>query len=76
MADIFTKEKRSEVMSHIRFKNNKSTELKLIKIFKEYDITGWRSNYNVKGPSDCVFQQKRWRYLLINTSITNTIFET
>lgn len=34
MADIFTKEKRSEVMSHIRSKNNKSTEQKLIKIFK------------------------------------------
>lgn len=59
MADIFTKEKRSEVMSHIRSKNNKSTELKLIKIFKEYGITGWRRNYNVKGHPDFVFLQKK-----------------
>lgn len=59
MSDIFTKEKRSEVMSHIRSKNNKSTELKLIKIFKEYGITGWRRNYNVKGHPDFVFLQKK-----------------
>ena len=59
MADIFTKEKRSEVMSHIRSKNNKSTELKLIKIFKEYGITGWRRNYNVKGHPDFVFLEKK-----------------
>lgn len=59
MADIFTKEKRSEVMSHIRSKNNKSTELKLIKIFKEYGITGWRRNYNVKGHPDFVFLKKK-----------------
>lgn len=59
MADIFTKEKRSEVMSHIRSKNNKSTELKLMKIFKEYGITSWRRNYNVKGHPDFVFLQKK-----------------
>lgn len=59
MADIFTTEKRSEIMSHIRSKNNKSTELKLIKIFKEYGITGWRRNYNVKGHPDFVFLKKK-----------------
>ena len=59
MSDIFTTEKRSEIMSHIRSKNNKSTELKLIKIFKEYGITGWRRNYNVKGHPDFVFLQKK-----------------
>ncbi|MBP5305508.1 MAG: hypothetical protein J6Z02_06625 [Lachnospiraceae bacterium] len=59
MSDIFTKEKRSQIMSHIRSKNNKSTELKLIKIFKEYGITGWRRNYNVKGHPDFVFLQKK-----------------
>ena len=59
MADIFTTEKRSEIMSHIRSKNNKSTELKLIKIFNEYGITGWRRNYNVKGHPDFVFLKKK-----------------
>ena len=46
-------------MSHIRSKNNKSTELKLIKIFKEYGITGWRRNYNVKGHPDFVFLKQK-----------------
>jgi DNA mismatch endonuclease (patch repair protein) len=59
MSDIFTAEKRSQIMSHIRSKNNKSTELKLIKIFKEYGITGWRRNYNVKGHPDFVFLKKK-----------------
>lgn len=57
MADVFDKNKRSEIMKKVRSKNNKSTELKLIKIFKENDIHGWRRNYNVKGhPRLCVFR--------------------
>ncbi len=30
MADVFSKDKRSEIMSKVRSKGNKSTELKLI----------------------------------------------
>lgn len=41
MADIFDKAKRSEIMKKVRSKNNKSTELKLIHIFKENNIHGW-----------------------------------
>lgn len=59
MADVFDKNKRSEIMKKVRSKNNKSTELKLIKIFKENDIHGWRRNYNVKGHPDFVFLDKR-----------------
>jgi len=59
MADVFNKEKRSEIMSKVRSKKNKSTELKLIQIFKENDIHGWRRNYNVKGHPDFVFLEKR-----------------
>lgn len=59
MADIFDKEKRSEIMSKVRSKKNKSTELKLIQIFKENNIHGWRRNYNVKGHPDFVFLEKR-----------------
>ena len=44
MADIFDKAKRSEIMKKVRSKNNKSTELKLIQIFKENNIHGWRRN--------------------------------
>lgn len=37
MADMFDDKKRSEIMSRVRSKNNKSTELKLIQIFKEME---------------------------------------
>lgn len=55
MADVFDKTVRSQIMQKVRSKNNKSTELKLIQIFKENNITGWRRNYPVKGHPDFVF---------------------
>ena len=59
MADIFEKEKRSKIMSAVHSKKNKSTEMKLIKIFKENGIVGWRRNYKVKGHPDFVFPDKK-----------------
>ena len=59
MSDIFDKAKRSEIMKKVRSKNNKSTELKLIQIFKENNIHGWRRNYKVKGHPDFVFLNKK-----------------
>lgn len=59
MADVFDKSKRSEIMKKVRSKKNKSTELKLIEIFKENNIHGWRRNYMVKGHPDFVFLDKR-----------------
>lgn len=34
MADVFNEEKRSEIMRQVKSKKNKSTELRLIAIFK------------------------------------------
>ncbi|MBE7100214.1 MAG: very short patch repair endonuclease [Clostridiales bacterium] len=59
MADIFSREKRSEVMKAVKSKNTKTTELKLIKIFKELHISGWRRTYPMKGKPDFVFPKKR-----------------
>ncbi len=59
MADVFSKEKRSQVMSAVRSKRNKTTELKLIEIFKQNGIVGWRRNYKVKGHPDFVFLDKK-----------------
>lgn len=59
MSDVFDSEKRSEVMRKVRSKGNKSTELKLIALFRENGITGWRRNYRVKGHPDFVFLDKR-----------------
>lgn len=59
MADVFDKDKRSTIMQKVRSKGNKSTELKLIEIFREMGITGWKRNYPVKGHPDFIFLKKR-----------------
>lgn len=59
MADVFDKVMRSAVMSNVHSKGNKTTEIKLIEVFNERDIKGWRRNYPVKGHPDFVFPQKR-----------------
>lgn len=59
MADVFDSKKRSDIMSKVRSNNNKSTELALIKFFKENNITGWKRNYPVKGHPDFVFLDKK-----------------
>jgi DNA mismatch endonuclease (patch repair protein) len=57
MADVFTKAKRSEVMSRIRGSGNKETELALIKLFRKNKITGWRRRYPLFGKPDFVFSK-------------------
>lgn len=59
MADVFSKEKRSQVMRSVRSKKNKTTEIRLIEIFNQEGITGWRRNYKVKGHPDFVFLDKK-----------------
>ena len=59
MSDVFDKHKRSEIMSRVKSKGNKSTELQLINIFDEFGIKGWRRNYNVKGHPDFVFLKRK-----------------
>ncbi|HEY5345610.1 MAG TPA: very short patch repair endonuclease [Verrucomicrobiae bacterium] len=48
MADIFSKTKRSEVMSRIRSRGNEDTELALAKLFRRHKITGWRRQIEVR----------------------------
>ena len=59
MSDIFSREKRSKVMKAIKSKNTKTTELKMIQIFKELKISGWRRTYPLIGKPDFVFPKKR-----------------
>ena len=46
-------------MRQVKSQKNKSTELRLIEIFKQNGITGWRRNYPVKGRPDFVFSKKK-----------------
>jgi DNA mismatch endonuclease (patch repair protein) len=59
VADVFEKEKRSEVMQLVRSKGNKSTELRLLDLFEDNHIIGWRRNYPVKGHPDFVFPKNK-----------------
>jgi DNA mismatch endonuclease (patch repair protein) len=55
MADVFSKFKRSQVMSHVRGRANKTTELEAIKFFRRHGISGWRRHQPVFGRPDFVF---------------------
>jgi DNA mismatch endonuclease (patch repair protein) len=59
MPDILTKEGRSELMSRIRSKGNKDTELKLAALFRKNHVTGWRRNFEMFGKPDFVFPKER-----------------
>lgn len=59
MPDVFTKAKRSEVMSRIRGKNNLSTEVCLIRIMRSAHITGWRRHQSMPGRPDFVFRKSK-----------------
>lgn len=69
MPDVFTKAKRSEVMSLIRSHGNTATELRLVKLMRGHRITGWRRQValivhpstvrRVKVRPDFVFRRER-----------------
>jgi len=57
MTDVFSRAKRSDVMSHIRSKGNKKTEIALAKLFRTHKIVGWRRQPEIFGRPDFVFCQ-------------------
>ena len=46
-------------MSAIRSKGNETTEIAMIKIFRENKIVGWRRNYKLQGKPDFVFPKDK-----------------
>lgn len=59
MPDVFTKAKRSQVMSAIRSRGNKDTELKFATILRDAHVTGWRRHRAIQGKPDFVFSCER-----------------
>lgn len=59
MTDIFSQDKRSEIMSHVRGTRNASTEERLVSIFRAHGIKGWQRNYAIYGRPDFVFRKDR-----------------
>ncbi len=59
MTDVFSKQKRSEIMSLVRSTGNKCTERVLARFFRDHGIRGWRRNYPLFGKPDFVFPKQR-----------------
>jgi DNA mismatch endonuclease, patch repair protein len=55
MADVFSRKKRSDIMSRVKGRGNRLTELRLIEFFREHGLVGWRRNSRVFGRPDFVF---------------------
>ncbi|MGH7940991.1 MAG: very short patch repair endonuclease [Limisphaerales bacterium] len=59
MPDVFTNAKRSEVMSRIRGRGNKATEIALARLLRRNKTTGWRRHPAIFGKPDFVFRRER-----------------
>ena len=59
MSDTFSDQDRSNIMRAVKSRGNRSTEMRLIQIFKERKITGWRRGYPLLGHPDFVFPKLR-----------------
>jgi len=59
MTDTLTPKKRSEIMSKVRSRNNKGTELALLHILRSNKISGWRRHQSLHGKPDFIFQEHR-----------------
>jgi len=59
MADVFSKRKRSEVMSRIRGRGNLETEVALARLLRKHGISGWRRHMAITGRPDFAFRRER-----------------
>ena len=59
MPDVFTKAKRSEVMSRIGSRGNKVTEVVLAKLFRRHKITGWRRHIQIRDRAVAAVYDRR-----------------
>ena len=60
--DVFSSEKRSEVMSSVRSTGNKTTEVPLARSMRKLGVRGWRRHLRISGlrtKPDFVFQSER-----------------
>jgi DNA mismatch endonuclease, patch repair protein len=59
MADFLTKAERSRQMGRVKGTGNRSTEIKLIQIFCQMRIKGWRRGNHLPGSPDFTFRNER-----------------
>jgi len=59
MADVFSRKKRSLIMSGIRGRDNKTTEFAMVGVLRRHRIKGWRRHPRLFGKPDFVFVKQR-----------------
>ena len=59
MTDIWSTEKRSQVMAAVRSKGNRSTELRMAELFQTNGLKGWRRHQPLPGKPDFVFRREK-----------------
>jgi DNA mismatch endonuclease (patch repair protein) len=59
MVDVFSPDLRSEIMAKVKGRNNRSTELRLLRTLQKYKIRGWRRRSSIFGSPDFVFPASR-----------------
>ena len=59
LGDIYSQRRRSEIMSRVRGHGNRRTELRIVELFRQYGIRGWRRNARITGQPDFVFPSRR-----------------
>lgn len=57
--DVFDAAARSQIMARVRASGNRSTEERLIKIFRQKNISGWRRKRPLLGKPDFVFPREK-----------------
>lgn len=59
MADFLTKQQRSALMSSIRGRHNRTTEIVFVSMLRRTGLKGWRRHYPVAGRPDFAFPKAR-----------------
>jgi len=59
MADILSKAERSKRMSLVKGRGNRSTEVRLARLFSTLHISGWRRGEQLPGQPDFTFRRER-----------------
>lgn len=59
MADYLGTHARSAVMAKVQSRGNMTTELRMVALFRQFKINGWRRNQRLPGKPDFVFRQLR-----------------
>jgi len=59
MADVFSRSKRSRIMSRIRGKGNERTELRMLALLRAQKVSGWRRHLPLPGTPDFAFLESK-----------------